>query len=291
MAVRSRLSISKNDIISAIEATGKRVFVRAELDQLLARNRAYWRLTHNTTTNKFIEYLLANTQMAVHKFDLPHRPTVRYSWGTVPILELVQSLRPEGYFTHFTAVQVHGLTEQLPKTIYLNFEQRLSGGGGRLTQEAIDRAFKAACRVSSNVTEYGDQRICVLNGQNTGQLGVEAVQTSDNATIRATCIERTLIDVAVRPIYCGGSFEVARIFAEASGRFSVNRLVSYLHKLNFTYPYHQAIGFYLDHSGLYSKAQLDLLRQFEIHFDFYLAHKMGETEYVPEWRLFVPKGF
>ncbi len=287
----SRLSIAKNDIVAAIRATGQRVLVRADFDRLLAENRDFWRLGQATTTNKFIEYLIANTAMEAHKFSLPYRPAVRYSWGGVPILELVQSLRPQGYFTHFTAIEVHGLTEQIPKTVYLNFEQRLSGGGGNLTQEGINRAFRSKCRVSNNVTTFRDRRICVLNGQNTGQLGVHATETSDGATIRVTNIERTLIDAAVRPIYCGGVFEVARAFGTAAGQFSVNRLVSYLRKLNFTYPYHQAIGFYLDHAGHYSAAQLDLLRQFEIEFDFYLTHSMGDMEYVPQWRLFVPKGF
>lgn len=291
MAARSRLSIAKNDIVRAVEATHKRVFVRADFDQLLAENRAFWRLTQGATTDSFIKYLLSHTQLEQHKFDLPHRPTNRYSWGAVPLLELVQSLRPEGYFTHFTAVQIHGLTEQLPKTVYLNFEQRLSGGGGQLTQEGIDRAFRAKCRTSNNIATFRDQRICVLNGQNTGQLGVEKVVTSDDATIRVANIERTLIDITVRPIYSGGVFEVASAFAEAAGNFSVNRLASYLRKLNFTYPYHQAIGYYLERSGKCSTAQLDLLRQFEIEYDFYLAHKMGETEYIPQWHLFVPKGF
>ena len=291
MAPRSRLSIAKKDIVAAINEAEKRVFTRADLDKLLMANRAYWRLSKSTTTNKFIEYLVANAQMELHKFNLPHRPTIRYTWGTAPTLEVVQSLRTEGYFSHFTALQIHGLTEQIPKTVYLNFEQRLSGGGGHLTQEGINRAFQGKCRASGNVTTFRDRRICLLNGQNTGQLGVETIETSEGAKVRVTNIERTLIDICVRPIYCGGTFEVARAFAAASGRCSVNRLVSYLRKLKFTYPYHQTIGFYLDRNGQYSQTQVDLLRQFEIEFDFYLAHSMGETEYIPQWRLFVPKGF
>ena len=291
MAPRTRLNIAKKDIVKAIEALGKRVFVRAEIDDLLSQNREFWRLTQGTTTNKFIEYLVENTQLESYRFDLPYRPTIRYCWGDVPTLEVVQSLRPDGYFSHFTAMQLHGLTDQIPKTIYLNFEQKLSGGGGQLSQEGINRAFHSKCRVSNNVTTFREFRICVLNGQNTGQLGVTTIETNEGSHLPVTNIERTLIDATVRPIYSGGPFEVARAFAAAHEQLSVNRLVSYLRKLNFTYPYHQAIGLYLERSGAYSHSQLDLLRQFEIEFDFYLAHKMGETEYVPEWRLFVPKGF
>jgi predicted transcriptional regulator of viral defense system len=128
--------------------------------------------------------------------------------------------------------------------------------------------------------------VCVLNGRNTNKLGVIA-----RGPISFTDLERTLIDIAVRPIYAGGVHEIARVYSEAQGTLSVNKLVAYLRKLNYTYPYHQAIGYYLDRAGVYSETQLALLRQFEFEFDFYLAHQMKETDYVEKWRLFVPKGF
>jgi hypothetical protein len=61
--------------------------------------------------------------------------------------------------------------------------------------------------------------------------------------------------------------------------------------LAFTYPYHQAIGFYLEHSGAYRESQIELLRQFPMEFDFYLTHAMREKKYVKKWRLYVPDGF
>jgi len=286
MPPRSRLSIAKPDIVKLFEEAPNRVFSHTELAQHLSDNREYWRLAQATSTNEFIQFLLKNTKLQFHNFKLPHRPTKRYTWGDVETLEIVQSLRPEGYFTHFTALQLHNLTEQIPKTVYLNFEQRATGGGGSLTQANINRAFANKCRVSKNVTTFHDQRICIVNGQNTGNLGVIS-----RDGLRLTDTERTLIDVVVRPVYAGGAFEVARAFEVVRPTLSVNRLVAYLRRLNYTYPYHQAIGYYLDRTKTYSTTQLDLLRQFDIEFDFYLAHEMKETEYVKEWRLFVPKGF
>jgi predicted transcriptional regulator of viral defense system len=291
MPPRSRLSIAKNDIVKLFEESSKRVFARADLEQVLGDNRGFWRLAQTTNTHQFVEFLLKNSKMQRHKFDLPHRPTDRYSWGEVPTYEIVQSLRPTGYFTHLTAIYLHGLTEQIPKTIYLNYEQQASGGGGTLTQPALDRAFKSACRVSKNVTIFREQQICVVNGQNTGQLGVTNIETADGSELRVSDVERTLIDATVRPVYAGGMFQVAEAFATARDRVSINRLVAYLRKLNFTYPYHQAIGYLLQRTGLYSEAQLDMLRQFEMEFDFYLTHAMKEMDYAPNWRLFVPKGF
>ena len=108
--------------------------------------------------------------------------------------------------------------------------------------------------------------------------------------LRFTSLERTLIDIAVRPIYSGGISEVAKAYRFAQERVSVNVLAATLDKLNYVYPYHQAIGFYLERAG-YKPTQLDLLRRFPMKFDFYLMHGMKETQYVKDWRLHIPKDF
>lgn len=291
MAPRSRISIAKPDIVKTMSGLKKRVFAQKELDQILSDNRDYWRLTKSTTTHSFIDFLLRNAELKLHRFGFPSRPTNRYTWGEVPTLEIVQSLQPDGYFSHFTALFLHGLTEQIPKTIYLNSEQQVRSGGGTLSQAGINRAFANRCRVSSNTAEFRQQKVCMLNGGNTGRLGVTEFQTIENGVVKVTNIERTLIDIAVRPVYSGGVYEVARAYEAAHSRFSVNKLVSYLKNIGYTYPYHQAIGYYLDRTGKYSETQISLLRQIEMEFDFYLTHQSKDTQYVKKWRLFVPKGF
>ena len=134
----------------------------------------------------------------------------------------------------------------------------------------------------------------MVNGMYTNQLGVVNDQVSyDGETkisVRLTNIERTLIDITVRPIYAGGVFEVQKAFMLAKEQVSVNTLVAMLQKLKYVYPYHQAIGFYLERAG-YKPNLLELLRRFPMDYDFYLAHEMGETEYIKDWRLYIPKGF
>jgi len=267
------------------------VFDAGELERILDRNRNDWKVVPSTRANDFITYLEKNSKLKHYRFKFPSRPTIRYIWDSASDYELVQSLRPKSYFTHYTWMLLHGLTDQIPKTIYLNFEQKATGGGGSLEQANINRAFKNRCRVSKNIAKFGDRNICLLNGQNTGQLGVIDLELNDGSNVRVTNIERNLIDIVVRPVYSGGVFEVAKAYVEAHSKFSVNKLLSYLKKLNFTYPYYQAIGFYLERSGKYDESQLSLFRDIERDFDFYLTHKMAETDSVKEWKLFVPKGF
>ena len=285
-----RLKIAKPDIIQAFAQVDQRVFSRADVEKILAENRQFWRLAQATTVNKFLEFMLEYTGLQEARFEFPQRTELRYTWGDVPTYEVVQALRGAGYFTHYTAIHLHDLTDQVPKTIYLNFEQKLRGGGGQLSQASIHRAFKAKCRVSNRVATYRDREVTLLNGMNTGELGVVELETLEHAQLRVTSIERTLIDATVRPIYSGGVFEVASAFERARGKFSVNKLVATLRKLNYTYPYHQAIGFYLERAN-YKSSQVDLLRQFEREFDFYLTHRMQQTDYNSRWRLFIPKGF
>jgi predicted transcriptional regulator of viral defense system len=188
-------------------------------------------------------------------------------------------------------MQLHDLTEQVPKAVYFNVEQARRGGGGQLVQARIDNAFRGKPRETSNVAAFRNQRIHLLNGQNTARLAVVDLAMFDSWTVRVTSIERTLIDATVRPNYSGGVFEVAKAFRLAHGRFSVNRLVAVLRNLDFTYPYHQAIGYYLERASLYKDSQIELLRQFPKNFDFYLDYGMKSPVYDARWRLFLPQKF
>ncbi len=290
----TRLQIAKPDILRHFEDLPSKILKPTQLKRILAEQRGFWRLAQSTNTKAFTEFLVDAGKLQELHFPFPYRPETRYVWGRVPLLEIIGSLKEDGYFTHYTAMRLHGLTEQLPKTIYLNHEQRPHAQSGELAQRSIDIAFKAKPRISNNMIEFGDVRICLVNGMHTGALGVveeEAVyDDNQSARVRVTNIERTLIDITVRPVYAGGVAEVLKAFLQARERASVNRVAAMLQKLNYLYPYHQAIGFYLQRAG-YSAAAVDLMRQFPMEFDFYLTHQMGKTDYVPDWRLHIPQGF
>lgn len=290
MAPRSRFTLAKKEIVRTFEQSERRVYTQAEIADILSQNRDEWKLPQSTTVNDFIRYLTEKSQLRLHRFKFPSRTMNRYSWGDASTMQVVQSLNAAGYFSHYSAIYLNGLTEQVPKNIYFNIEQRLTSGGGTFTQESIDRAFRNKCRVSNNIADYQEAKVTLLNGGNTKCLGVQTIDANNGESIRVTNIERTLIDATVRPVYSGGVFEVAKAFRNAHSRLSVNQLVSYLKTLNYTYPYHQAIGFYLEHAGVYSATQLSLLANLGVNHDFYLTHKMTDTVYNEKWRLHVPKG-
>jgi predicted transcriptional regulator of viral defense system len=290
MAPRTRLSIAKADILAALAKTQRKAFSKSHLDELLSENRVFWRLAKKTTVIQFVQFLEKNANLQSHCLKFPRKIT-RYSLGDIGPLELVQSIDEEGYFSHYTAMSIHGLTEQIPKAIYFNIEQSLRPGGGELTQAGINRSFATACRTTNNIAAFREHTIHLLNGGNTGKLGVIEKTTADNSTIRTTDLERTLIDITVRSVYSGGIAEVAKAYSEAAGHVSINRLCAYLRQIGYTYPYHQSIGYYLDRSGKYSSSQIRQLQEFKIEFDFRLDYKMKDTQYIEKWRLCIPKGF
>lgn len=304
--------VDRAKILATLRGLEGRVLSQRDVFDLIAEHHEHWRLDKSVNEERIKSMLAVNeawelgtaTPRAIllglvrhgvlNRIHLPfpHRAYTRYSFGDVSILTLLPSLDPNAYFTHYTAMQLHGLTEQIPKSIYLNVEQPASGGGGQLSQEGIDRAFKGKPRITKNVIEYNGQRVFKLNGMNTARLGVTTMTVDQVPTpIAITNIERTLVDVTVRPMYAGGVSEVAKAYTSAAKHCSVNKIAAYLRKLNFTYPYHQAIGYYLERSGVYEADQLELLAKMPMEFDFYLTYQMKNTDYNERWKLYIPKGF
>jgi len=172
----------------------------------------------------------------------------------------------------------------------VNSEQREKPpNDGALTQEAIDRAFRNQPRHTKLIYELGNSEVTILNGKNTNRLGVKKVQLPNCGTADVTSLERALIDIAVRPNYADGVFRVVDAFVAARGRFSVSTLVRTLKALDYTYPYHQAIGFYLKQAG-YSAREWKPFARIGARFDFYLSHGISGPILDREWRVFYPTG-
>lgn len=294
---RARIQIAKPDIVRYFDELPSRVLKPREVYAILSEQRAFWRLAQNTTAERFVEFLLKHSKLKQYVFRFPQREEKCYVWDQAPLLAILLGLKKDLHFSHYTAMRAHGLTEQSPKSIYLTDERTTQVESSReteISQAAIDAAFQKPARSSNNWVEYEDKKIFLLNGADTGHLGVIAEMMTDESGAevkgRLTSIERTLIDITVRPVYAGGVYEVAKAYRMAKDRVSINKLVAMLQKLRFLYPYHQAVGYYLQRAD-YKSSQIDLVRRLSMEYDFYLAHEMKDTRYDQSWRLHVPSGF
>ncbi len=291
MAKQSRLAIAKNEIFSTFSKAPQKAFSHAQLTAVLRQNRHAWQLAKYTTLLDFISFLTKHGKLRAHTFrseNYAHEIT-RYSWGKMSPQELALCIKPRAYLCHGTALTLHGLATLNTNKIYVNVEQSIKRSSERsLTQDAINRAFSTKQRQSNLIYTYDKISVIMIAGKNTNRLGVEQRAGSGSELIQVTDLERTLIDITVRPAYADGIPQVYNAYRAAKDRVSVDRLLEILKKLDYVYPYHQSIGFLMQETG-YPEKSCAKLRALGLNHDFYLAHAMQEPEYSKHWRLFYPK--
>jgi hypothetical protein len=224
MARRGALDIASADILKALDATSKRVFSRTDLAEILAEKRGNWRLAARTGLGEFMQFLERKglKEVALEFLHPGIRPVTRYLWKDPSPYELGQSLKERAYLSHGTAVFLNALTEQLPKTIYVNHEQseKPTPPRGAFVQQNVDRAFASKQRQTQAIASYNDEwRFVLINGKQTGQLEVRPI-AFESTTLRVTSVERTLIDIVVRPAYAGGVYQVLDAYRGAKDRVS-----------------------------------------------------------------------
>jgi len=288
---RSTLAKARPAIAKFFDKAEAPVFRRGDLSGILRECRHAWELAKAVNVDDLITHLIDNSHLKEHVFNFPSRTERLYSWRSVSLLHLLHHLKPKGYFTHLTAARLNGLSPFSRGEIYLNIEQKPHvRNPASLTQEGINNAFRNYPRVSNNFAMHGESRIVLLNGMHTNALGVEGITAKFEKIIinvRATNLERTLIDLAVRPVYSGGVHNVLTCYRNAKGKVRVSHMASMIKSLDYVYPYHQAIGFYLQKSG-YSAEDVEVFRALPMNFDFYLDHRIKNPRYIREWRLHVP---
>lgn len=291
MYLKKLLRLAKRDITTKIQNLDIQVLSKEDISNILKENKDLWGLKYiELSVKRFIQFLVEEEIVKEFIFESPNRKIKRYSVNDVSIYDVASTLIKNAYFSHYSAIYLHQLTEQIPKKLYLNYEQsKKPRNKSTLNQENINKAFKKPQRKTNNIIKIDNTEIFVLNGMYSNNLGVISVQ-NNKSKISITNLERTLIDIVVRPSYSGGVFEILKAYKNAKDKISVNKLVSILKKLDYIYPYHQSIGFYLDKAG-YSEKQLSLISNFEIKYDFYLETQISDYEYCSKWKLYIPKGF
>jgi hypothetical protein len=287
----TRIQIAKPAIEWLFDHAPIKVYRKQQLAEVLAEHRAQWNLPQSINLIRFLDFLREETKLKEVSLKSEHyADEKRFMWDSTSPYAVALSLRKNSYLTHGSAVFLHGLTERTPKTIYLNYEQSLKPQRGSLTQEGIHRAFANAQRKSNYTFLYEEFEIVLVNGKFTGRLEVGQITGPQGENLEVTKLERTLIDITVRPSYADGVFEVLKAFEQAKPNLSVTTLIATLKKLNYLYPYHQAVGFYMERAG-YPESKWSKLLKLGLPFDFYLAHKLSDDkEYDPKWRLYYPRG-
>jgi predicted transcriptional regulator of viral defense system len=278
-------------VVKSIESSAKEILSRKDLEEILSVSRKTWKLNKHITIEKVVEQLLQSNLVRESTFKSKDLPTTKKYTLTIPSpYRLALSLRTDSYLCHGTAAFLHGLTPESGNTVFVNREQSEKPFSTSLKQSDLTRAFLRKQRVTRGIYTCDDWKYVLVNGKQTHKLGVEGIVGPAKEELIVTNLERTLIDITVRPAYAGGTQTVLNSYRLAKPRMSPTKILSILKKLRYLYPYHQAIGCYMQRAG-YSHTEYEQLKTLGLKFDFYLAHATQPNEYVQEWRLYVPKNF
>lgn len=283
------------DLVAFFDSSSKKVFSRMDLAELLNQEGPHIGIPPSMRLTRLITYLIDEGQL--HQVEILREGRTssegskkRYVWRQASPYSIGLSLSKNSYLSHSSAMFLHALTEQVPKTIYVNKEQspKPKSKSG-LSQPAIDRAFKNSPRTSKYIFTSHDFRFVLLGGKYTGRLEVSRMVGPGGDLLDVTELERTLIDVVVRSTYAGGVYQVLEAYRNARDRVSVNKLLATLRKLDYVYPYHQAVGFLMQRAG-YDERQLRKVEALGRSWNLYLDYRIADPEFDERWRLFHPKG-
>ena len=274
-------------VLRDLDRIAARTFSFNELRALHTLHREHWEAPGSFRDFEHRLIAAGSEKVSRSVSGKKYRPITRYVLPQTSPYELAISLRPRSFLSHGTAAFLHGLISE-PPIIYVNKEQspKRARRNQVLSQDAVDRAFHRPQRVSNFVVKFGGRSIVLVAGQHTGEFGVEELSLASGRKIRATSLERTLVELTVRSAYAGGVLNVLRAFRAGRRRISVARLITTLQKFAYVYPYHQAVGFYLERAGFPEK-DYGRLRQ-RVTLDFHLTHGTEKTRFHKGWRLHYP---
>ncbi len=266
-----------------------------DVKNIFNQNRDEWKIASYRTPEQFIKYI--EDKKFVKTIKLKHQSTGSIkrilTEPDATLQNIAIAIKKDGYLSNYSSMQIHQLTLQIPKSIYVSYNKSIDQREVQkneiiISQENIDAAFSKPQRITSDVykSEIDNTRyFFIQKAHREKNIGVIS-----NKIFSYTDLERTLIDIAVRPAYSGGVFEVLNAFEIAKENIDVDKLNRYLLDLDYIYPYHQIIGFYMEKAG-YSDKAVSLFSKYLSKFDFYLTYDISNKMYDSKWKVYYPKGF
>mgnify|MGYP000686001012 FL=1 len=259
MKSNSRKLAKKNEHIvkSMISDFNYNVINQKEIIELLYSVRKVYGFTNYRLVD-FIEYIedICNVE-EVSSVNERMSVIPLYAKPKADIYDLAAASSRSSYFSFYTAITIHGLTLQLPKHIYMTNERNsYIKYDNTLKQEAIDTAFNKKPRQTTNIRTIQNYKLHLINGQSNNRLGVVPFRNC----YFVTDVERTILDSVARPFYSGGVTQVLEAIINAKNVIDVDKLVYYYNQMHYIYPYHQALGFYLEKAGYEKQALVPFLK-------------------------------
>ena len=151
--------------------------------------------------------------------------------------EIAMALVDPAAISHWSALHHHGLTEQVPRHVFV------------LTTKGtwIPRHRESDQRRSSGAFTVGDTTYRFVQVKRERYFGTEGVWVGDGR-VSITDLERTLLDGLTMPRYCGDFAEVLHAFGTAMIRVNTERIADYALRLGVTTA--KRLGWVLEAQGV-----------------------------------------
>ena len=134
--------------------------------------------------------------------------------------EIATALVNPSAISHWSALHHHGLTEQIPREVFVL----------TTAETTVPRVRRDGSEDPGNGYETGNTTCRFIQVRPKRFFGTERVWVGD-ARVAITDLERTLLDGLSRPQYCGDFAEVLHAFQLAIPRLNVERIARYAIRL------------------------------------------------------------
>lgn len=264
------------------------LYTQKQIDHLVEEFKDQGLVGTRTTVEDFLEAINARQMLLPIKLD-GDPVIVRYANGIVNPIQVALSIGATTHLSHWTALHLHGLLNKSSPFIYVTWEQgkKPYQKSSQPDQTAVDRAFSNPQRVSNTIYKWKDYPIQLLKGKYSEETGI-IMLPYEGSKLAVTDIERTLIDCTVRPGYAGGIPNLIDAFKAARDKVSVEKLYNHLKTLDFIYPYHQSLGFLMQHTA-YPPEELKRFKALPRKIRFYLDYAMHAKVFNEEWNIYIPR--
>ena len=167
--------------------------------------------------------------------------------GTTPLheFEVAMALVEPAAISHWSALSHHGLTEQVPRRVFV-----------LTTARSVPRVRGVKAERSDEGYPVGETIYQFVQVKPERFFGVEDIWVNESR-IKITDPERTLLDGLMAPQYCGDFAEVLHAFEVRDPKLDLERIINYALKLDAATV--KRLGWILERQGVES-ARLEPLR-------------------------------
>lgn len=179
------LGVKAATLLTTLAGAGRNVFTTAEAHALLGGSQsAAYKLLHDLIKGGWLHALDKGRYLIV---PLEAGPERRF---TLHEFRLAHHLAPDGVIAYWTALHYHGLTEQIPRDVWIVAPRRRQP----LTLLGVTYTF-----VTLHPRKHFGVQTVWIEGQ----------------PVAITDLEKSVVDALDHPEYCGGITEVAKALAVA----------------------------------------------------------------------------